>query len=102
MTNEERKIDRLNRTLDEFITVQKQYNARNEADLGRVVRGLYGEEANGTKGLIHAQQQDHIKFQELDKRLLGVEQAQFKAFVWLGVGAAFLTVTINFVKSLFK
>jgi hypothetical protein len=102
MTPEEKKIDELYKFVQGFARRQSEFNIQMTKDVGSVVRGLYGDERNNQKGLIHAQQQDDLKFIAHSKRIHAIEKAQYKQFVWVGVGSGVLTIAIQFIKSFWK
>lgn len=89
----------LHKKLDRIITDQ----ACIIKELENVKRGIYGDEVNGTPGLIRQQkeeqEQDSQKFKALNKRVDSIERKQYKIFVWGGSIVTALQLLWNYIKS---
>lgn len=77
-------VDILIKKFDEFAKETKQ-------ELGTIKRGVYGDEANGVKGLIERQNEDEERMDKMERR-------QYKIGVWLGIIVIGLDAIWNIVK----
>lgn len=78
-----KKLDLLSEKLD--LITEKVDNIK---------RGVYGEEINGSKGLMK-------RTEENERRIKKIEEKQYKFYLYLSVGAVALQVVINIVTKLY-
>jgi hypothetical protein len=106
MSPDERKsIAQLRKSFEDYKRSQFDIDAGINSKLEQILRGLYGDDRNGQKGLIQRQSEDEGRFsiveeqfEQVDKRLTQVENKQYRQFVWLAGILAALQVVWNLIK----
>ena len=106
---QELAMQNLQKSLDDFksaqFTVDFEINRKLDEmmrDLGRVVRGLYGDKDNDQLGLVQRQSRDEEQFNILDKRVAKLEKFNWKLGM-IGVGGMLLIEILwNLFKTIFK
>lgn len=99
---EKTQLDGLVKSFAEFRTAQYDFNSRTDKALGKISRGLYGDEDNDQEGVIDRLADQDKRLDNIHGRVKKVEGTQYKIGVWLAVGSALAIGIFEYIKSIWK